>query len=654
MASLEEAVALALDHHLAGRAAEAETLYGRILDAVPDHPDTLHLYGLLCAQSGRMERATELLAQAVAQRPDAAEYRVNLAKIHRAAGRAGAAAGEYRAALKLTPASAEVSFILAHLERDLDRPEAALAAFLHTVLLQPDLAEAWLQAGILLRHAGRRADAIDALWRSVRLRPDHVPALHQLGVALQLAEDPAAVAILRQAAALDPLDPQIRLNLGRALGGQERWPEAAVSHAAAAALDPQSPDAWELLGYARWRGRQPDRAARSFRRAVRLAPHRALYWYASAMASMESGDRRWAELATDRALALEPAYVEALGVRGAQLRDRHALAAALKSYDRGVAVSPQAPEPRWNRAQTRLLAGLYREGWDDYEARWRTPGFPTRPRNFAQPLWTGEPPAGRTLLLYEEQGRGDAIQFVRYAPLAAALGAKVIVEAGADLVSLFRSLDGVAQVVASGDPLPPFDLQCPLMSLPRAFATTPDTVPAACPYLRPEPGRVARWRERLAGEGLRVGLIWAGNPRYAGDRDRSPGLAPLLPILQVAGCRFFGMQVGPGREEMDRLPLPPTFTDLGSDFDFADAAAAKVNMDVVISSCTAPVHLAGALGVPVWVLLAHTPEWRWMLDRQDSPWYPTARLFRQPSPGDWRSVAAAVAKALHMEVLRRG
>lgn len=655
MASLEQALSLALDHHLAGRAAEAETLYGRILDAVPDHPDTLHLYGLLCAQSGRFDPALDLLGRAVAQRPGNAEYRANLAKVHRAAGRTESAAAEYREALKLAPAAAEVSFVLAHLERDLGHMEPALAAFRHTAALQPDLAEAWLQAGILCRHAGRSGEAVSMLGRAVRLRPDHVPALHQLGVALQQADDPASVAILRRAAALEPLDPQIRLNLGRALAGSGAWEEASASHTAAAILDPASPEAWELLGYARWRRKEPERSATCFRRAARLMPERALYWYGSAMAALEAGDRGWAARAIERALALDPAHVEALGLRGAVLRDRHEIVAALAYYDRAVAVAPDAAEPRWNRAQARLLAGRYLEGWEDYEARWRTPGFPTRPRAFTQPLWRGEPLAGRTLLLYEEQGRGDAIQFVRYAPLAAAQGARVIVEAGADLVPLFRSLDGVAQVVASGEPLPPFDLQCPLMSLPRAFGTTLDTVPATVPYLRPDPERAARWRERVGQEaGLRVGVVWAGNPHYAGDRDRSPGLGPLLPIFQVSGCRFFGMQVGPGREELARTAMPPNFVDLGTDFDFADAAAAKLSMDIVISSCTAPAHLAGALGVPVWLLLAYTPEWRWLLDRQDSPWYPNARLFRQPSPGDWHSVAGAVAEALRAEVARRG
>jgi len=259
----------------------------------------------------------------------------------------------------------------------------------------------------------------------------------------------------------------------------------------------------------------------------------------------------------------------------------------------------------------------------------------------------GEDIAGRTILLYAEQGLGDTLQFVRYAPQVAARGARVLLEVQPPLVSVLSGLQGVERVIARGEPLPDFDVECPLMSLPRAFGTTLGNVPTA-PYLRPDSQRAAHWRERLrGGEGLKVGLVWAGNPRFPGDRLRSPRLEGLRAVLDVPGVRFFGLQKGPGREDLERVPVPDGFTDLGPEIDdFADTAAIMANLDLVISSCTGPAHLAGALGVPLWVVLPYSPDWRWLTAREDSPWYPTARLFRQSRVGDWADVAERAADAL--------
>lgn len=658
MATIQEALSLALDHHLAGRAAEAEQVYAAILDAVPDHPDTLHLFGLLRAQTGRLEEAVALLERAVAERPGHPEFRVNLGKAYRAAGRPDEAAVAYREALRLCPEAPEVAFVLASLERDLGRLPAAIAGFLHTATLQPDLAEAWLQAGALLRQTGHGAEAVRCLRHAVRLRPDHAPAWHQLGVALQRVGDAESVAVLRQATVLDPLDPGIRLNAARALCDGGHWGEAARQLAASLALDPTSVEALDLLGFVRWRQRGTADPSPWYRRALRLDPERPNRWTAFAIAAAERGERAVAALAAERALSLDPAGPQQMGLRALLHRDAHRLDDALRLHDRAVAAAPAAAEQRWNRGLTRLLAGRYREGWEDYEARWRTAGFPTKPRGFTQPLWSGESIAGRTILLHEEQGRGDAIQFIRYAPLVAARGARVVVETGADLAALLGTVDGISQLVVSGEPLPPFDLHCPLLSLPRAFGHELPDIPARVPYLQPDPRQVIHWAERLAtadagGTPLRVGLVWAGNPGFAGDRERSPGLEVLRPLFTVPGCRFLGLQVGAGRLALLGEAMPASFTDLGAELaSFTDTAAVMAGLDLVVSSCTAPAHLAGALGRPVWVMLSHTPDWRWLLGRDDSPWYPTARLFRQPAPGDWASVVAMMRDAL--EAMVRG
>ncbi|QCO16647.1 hypothetical protein D3869_15155 (plasmid) [Azospirillum brasilense] len=649
MATLDEALAIALDLHTAGRTEEAETLYGRILDAVPDEPNALHLYGLLCAQGGRLEQAAGLLERAVALRPGLPDYRANLATLHQARGNPAAAAAEYRAALRLCPDSAALAFPLAGAARQAGDSGLALAAYRRTTVIQPDLAEPLVQSGILLRYAGRTGEAVTALRRAVRLRPDHGEAWHHLGVALQRVRDREAAAALSQAAALLPEDPAVRLNLGRAHYDAGRWDAAAAALRGALALDPAKDDVWELLAAARRKvaGGEGEAVA-ALRRLLRLRPDAADGWYALSFAEPD------ARGALRRALALQPDHRNALGGLANRLRDRREIAASLRLHDRAVRLQPVSAEARWNRSLARLLAGDLAGGWEDYEARWGVADFPTKPRGLPQPLWSGEGIAGRTILLHEEQGRGDAIQFVRYAPLVAARGARVLLEVGADLVPLFSGLPGVERVVARGEPLPEFDWQCPLLSLPRAFTTRLETIPATVPYLTADPARAAAWRQRLAGDGLAVGLVWAGNPQFAGDRERSPGLAALAPLLAVPGCRFFGLQLGPGHDELAGRAMPPSFTDLAPGIrDFADTAAIMASLDLVVSSCTAPAHLAGALGVPLWVLLSHAPDWRWLLDRADSPWYPTARLFRQPRPGDWAAVAGDAAAALAERVAAR-
>lgn len=540
MATVDEALAIALDLQLAGRRDEAWELYGRILDAVPDEANALHLSGLLAAQAGHGAAAERRLRLAVASAPEVADYALNLAKMLRAQGR-GEAAAAFRRALALAPFAVEPTATLAALLHDLGRTEAAARMVRRTLTLQPDLAEAWRHLAALSPE-----DTIPAARRAVRLLPAHVTG-------------------------------------------------------------------WRLLGAA-WRERWvPGGAVAAF----------------------------------ERALALDPAQADALSTRAIALKDLGRMADALAGQERADRLSGGAPEIRYSLALTRLLAGDLPGGFAAYEVRWRVRAFPTPPRGLAEPLWRGEPIAGRTILLHEEQGRGDTIQFARYAPLVAARGARVVLEVGADLVRLMRSLPGVARVMARGEPLPAFDVQCPLLSLPLAFGSGLDTVPATVPYLSAEPALRAVWRARLAGSGPAVGIVWAGNPAFSGDARRSPGLEALRPLLRMPGVRFFGLQVGPGRESLRAAGLPDGVTDLGTELgDFADTAAVMANLDLVITSCTASAHLAGALARPVWILLPDVPDWRWLMGRMDSPWYPTARLFRQPRPGDWAAVVDRVAEAL--------
>ena len=300
-----------------------------------------------------------------------------------------------------------------------------------------------------------------------------------------------------------------------------------------------------------------------------------------------------------------------------------------------------------------LLTGRFAEGWRELEWRWKTPWHRKHPS--PKPVWRGENAEGKTILLHSDQGHGDTIQFLRYAPMVAARGARVALEVQPALRRLCLGLAGVAEIATPGDPTPAHDLVCPLLDLPMVFATRLDTIPAAIPYLHADPAAAENWRRRLAGRpDLKVGLVWSGNPAFVDDHRRSLDPALLAPLLAVEGVSFHSLQAGPAADGLLRVPGAERVMMLGHEFaDFADTAACIAALDLVISSCTSVPHLAGAMGKQVWLMLAFAADWRWLKARDDSPWYPTARLYRQARPGDWPGVIAGVAKALEAEAKRR-
>jgi hypothetical protein len=321
---------------------------------------------------------------------------------------------------------------------------------------------------------------------------------------------------------------------------------------------------------------------------------------------------------------------------------------ALASCDRAIALKPDSPEARFNRAACHLALGDYERGWEEYEWRWQTRHAAALP-DLPGPLWQGN--ANQTILVHAEQGFGDSLQFCRYVPMLAKR-ATVVLDVPRPLVRLLSSLDCDVRIVARGDDLPPFDAWIPMLSLPRAFNTTLATVPAAVPYLRADPEQASRWRDRVAAlPGRKVGLVWAGSPlspqprALAMDRRRSMTLQQFAPLAALPGLCLISLQKGDAATQ--KPPAGMVLHDWTEELhDFADTAALVAAMDLVISVDTSVVHLAGALARPVWVLNRYDQCWRWLSDRTDSPWYPTARLFRQPEPGDWSSVIGEVAKAL--------
>ncbi len=352
-----------------------------------------------------------------------------------------------------------------------------------------------------------------------------------------------------------------------------------------------------------------------------------------------------------RAVQLRPDYIEALNNLGNVLRIQGRMAEALECYDQALDLQPDHADVHLSRAMAWLERGEFERGWPEYEWRLKCQRYAIPP--FRRPPWDGSPLEGRTILLYADYGVGDALQFIRYAPLVQRRVGRVIVTCGRPLGRLLATCPGVERVVSEGDSLPDFEVYAPLMSLPGIFGTTLATIPAEVPYLAPDEGLVETWHRQMnTAVGLRIGIVWQGNPQNTRDHMRSFRLAQLEPIALRPGIRLFSLQKGHGSEQLGEIGGRFELTDLsGGLVDFLDTAAAIVNLDLVIAPDTAVAHLAGALGVPVWVALPFAADWRWMSGRDDSPWYPTMKLFRQRRWGEWDEVFERIARELGSDLM---
>ncbi|MCW2236353.1 tetratricopeptide repeat protein [Azospirillum canadense] len=638
-------LAQAIEFHRAGDIAGAEAIYARLLKTNPRNSEALHLLGVACYQRRDFERSAVLITDAIAIRKDPA-YFFNLGYALQGAGRAEEAMAAYRDALALRPDYPEAQNNLGNALKALDRLEEAAVAYGRALTLQPAFTSILFNRGTALFRLDRIAEAADAFREATRHFPDNPEAHHDLAVSLRKLKRPAeAVVAFRAALALRPDHADAAQGLGNVFRDLKSPDEAVAAFRRTLALRPDHAEGHFLLGTALQDRRDFDAALTAHRTALRLKPD------ASETANnlgntLQALGRSSAALdAHRRALLLNPDLPEVLNNVANSLQSLGDSLGALRFYHRALAARPDYLDGHLNRAFTLLLEGRFAEGWEAYE--WRRPRTGLDARGFAQPLWTGERGEGRTLLLHSEQGLGDTIQFARYVPMAVERGWNVVFEVPPPLKGLFSPMPGVT-LVAGGDPLPPCDAQCPLMSLPRAFATTLETIPAPLPLMGAAPDRVDRWRARIPDGPLRVGIVWAGNPSHKNDHNRSIPLDRLALWLRIRGVRFYALQKDVRPTDTAVLEaLGDVVTPLGPDLrDWTDTAAALAALDLLVSVDTSVAHLAGMLGRPVWMLLPFAADWRWLRDREDSPWYPSMRLFRQPAIGDWDAVFARMAKKL--------
>jgi tetratricopeptide (TPR) repeat protein len=646
---LNAAIARVRALNQAGKLNTTEQAYLRQIEEAPTKARTLMLLGLIYMSRRDAAQALWLFDASLRVDPKLAAALNNRGNALQDLGRPEEAVASYDEAIACRPDHAFAFNNRGNALKKLGRRDEALASYERAVALRPDYAEAFYNLGSLLHELGRLEAAVTSCDRAIALQPGYAMAFYNRGNALrELGRYEEALASYDSAIALAPGNAQALYNRGIALQELERHEEAVASYDRAIALAPKYIEALYNRGNALHVLGRNEEAVASYDRALALWPDNARALNNRGNALQHLGRDAEALADYEKAVTLDPGYARAFYNRGKALQNLHRYEEAMASYDKAIALEPNYASAHWNKSLLLLLRGEFAEGWRLYEWRWARDDFTSPKRGFTQPLWLGaESLAGRTILLHAEQGFGDTIQFCRYAPLVAAKGAKVVLEVQRALHSLMASLRGVHQLVAAGALLPPFDCHTPLVSLPLAFGTTLDGIPSRVPYLKANGAAIERWSKALGPASRpRVGLAWSGSPTHRHDRSRSIPLAALAPLTRCS-VEIVSLQKEPRPTDGAILAGHREIRNLGPKLgDFADTAALISTLDLVISVDTAVAHLAGALGKPVWVLVPYAPDWRWLLDREHSPWYPTARLFRQQTAGDWAGVVARVADAL--------
>jgi tetratricopeptide (TPR) repeat protein len=600
-----------------GQPMEAENCGIRALAANADHAGSLHLMGMVCLVRKRYDLAVEWFARAIRQNPDNADWFSNLGMALQHQGRLDDSVKSYDRALQLDSSLVETWDRLGQVLQQQNRPDEAGKSYDRALQLKPELAETWFRLGQVLQQQGRRDEAVLSFDQALKINPRFLEAANSSGLLYFEAE---------------------------------RLEEALARFEQSEQLQPGKAGVYCMKGICLLRLRRYDEALIDATKAFELEQGDAVIADTLACVLQKLGRHDEAVACFDKAIALRPDYVETLNHRGISLAELHRFDEAFASFDRSIAIKPDFSEPHWNTALFRLLIGDFAAGWAarEWGRKCRQVGFVDR--QFDKPFWFGDVPiAGKTILLHSDEGLGDTIQFSRYASLVAGRGARVILEVQTALHALLSGIEGVSLCLPkSASSLPDFDLHCPLSSLPVAFGTRLETIPSMARYVPAPPAALVQsWQARLGShDRLRVGLVWSGNPVHLNDHNRSISLRRLSAILD-ADASFISLQKDPRPDDKATLLARTDIVDLTEELaSFVETAALISCLDLVITVDTSVAHLAGALARPTWILLPYTPDYRWLLDRDDSPWYPTVRLFRQSATREYGSVLERVRAEL--------
>ncbi|MDR3638289.1 MAG: DUF6165 family protein [Isosphaeraceae bacterium] len=620
MPTLQETVAEGRRRHQAGELPAAERLYRAALQAAPEDPEALYLLGTVCSAQGNMGEAEACYRKVIQLRPHVAEAHNSLGILYARQERREDALRCFEGAVRAKPDFSHAHNNLANVLKELGRSSEAEARYREALRLQPGYAEAHCNLGSLLRDRKLYTESEAECRRAVQLKPDYADAHCNLGGALAgLERHEEAVGCFRQAIRLNPVLAEAHNNLGASLSELQRYDDALVP----------------------------------LRQALKLKPDYVQAWRNLANVLRELGRFDEALEAIDRSLELDVREAESHSSRGLVLSELGRQHECIECYHRAVELDPKHVQAVRNRSLVRLLLGDLERGFAEFELRWGGKGLPVRP--FAQPLWDGSPLGGRRILIHAEQGIGDTLQFVRFLPLVKARGGTVILACQKSLLNLLAGAAGIDELVAQADKvadLPPFDVHAPLMSLPHIFGTALETIPAEVPYLHADPVLLDKWGEAIRAQpGFKIGIAWQGSVKYRRDRLRSLPLERFAPLAELPGVQLVNLQQGTGREQLAHFTRRHQVVDFGDQVDreagpFMDTAAIVKHLDLVVASDSAIVHLAGALGATVFMPTQLVPDWRWLLDREESPWYPSLRLFRQTRAGDWEGVFERIAQTI--------
>lgn len=612
--NIHKAIQSAFEFKRTGNLQQAVQVCRKILEKQPKNIQILQLLGTVYCQLQNYDDAIRYLKKTIQLDPNNTYAYNNLGVALEAIGRFDEAISNYQKLLRIDPNTADTYYNLGNAFKGQGQLDEAVTYYQKALQLNPKYIAAYNNLGAVLIDKGQLDAAILCYQKAIQLNPNDAQAYNNLGYILKLkGQLDEALTCYRKALQYNLNNAQVYDNMGIALQAKGLFDEAIQYYKKALQINPNYSDAYVNLGAAFHKKGEFDEAITYYQKTLKLNPLQA----------------------------------EAFNNLGKALLDKGHIQEAIPYFQKAIQVRPHYALAYFHMSFVLLLSGDFERGWKEYEWRWGLEEHP--PRNFQQPMWNGSDLKGRTILLHAEQGLGDTMQFIRYAPLVAGKGARVAVEVQRELVTLLRSVEGVQQVVIRGEPLPEFDIHCPLLSLPLVFETTLENIPANVPYLKADSVLVEKWRDKIKTDNARmkIGLVWSGGPAHDKDRYRSCSLEIFSQLAQLKEITFYSLQKGEAAQQAKNPPGGMKLIDCTDEIhDFSDTAALIENLDLVISVDTSVAHLVGALGKRIWTLIPFSPDWRWMLNRKDSPWYPTMRLFRQPSLGDWSSVIENISREL--------
>jgi tetratricopeptide (TPR) repeat protein len=690
-AFLDALSALAVVHQRLGQPQEALKSFEAVLKLRPDDVETLFSVGVVLQSLGRIADALAAYEEALRLNPSHCGALTNQGALLERFGRLNDALACFDAIAALTPEDSANLFNRGSVLHKLGRHKDALAAYEEAARRGPPDADTQLNRGNVLQRLGRLEEALAAYDLASQYRNGYPQALYNKGIALQALFRPLeALAAYDAALALDPSHYEASCNRGNALhelGRDEealgactytlrirpgflpalanranillqmgRAEEAVLSCDEVLRQTRAHPQCLCIRGAALQKCGRLEEALATLEEAISLNPNAPEAWVNEGNVLQELNRHREAIPCYQQALRLKSHYAEALSGRGVALKELGRIDEALASFEAALKIKPDYPDARNNRAGVLLLKGSLREGFADFESRWDRTNAPTKTLLSDLPQWDGQELTGRKILVWDEQGLGDLIQFSRYLLSLVAAGADVILLCRKNMHRLLTSLPAPIRLVDTANPHESFDFQCALMSLPYGFRTSLDTIPAPTPYLRPDPNLVAKWADRIGARGFRIGIAWHGNKFV--NLQRSIPLACFARLAAIAGVRLLSLMKDQAQIDVESPGGRLTIEHMGDDFDqgpgsFMDCAAVMENCELIVTSDTSIAHLAGALGRPVFVALKSVPDWRWLLDRDDCPWYPSMRLFRQAAKGDWDSVFKKIAAATEARLAKK-